>query len=81
MQVVISEGNVSVEVQQGEVVARSVPEVVEGTLIVGQDHLVDGEHVVLPVLLQDAPRVVPYKSCKNEPLAYAITEKVPILVS
>ena len=59
MQVVISEGHFSVEVQQREVVARSVPEVVEGALIVRQDHLVDLEHVVLNVLLQEAARVVP----------------------
>ena len=59
MQVVISEGHFSVEVQQREVVTRSVPEVVEGALIVGQDHLVDLEHVVLNVLLQEAARVVP----------------------
>ena len=59
MQVVISEGHFSVEVQQGEVVTGSVPEVVEGALIVRQDHLVDLEHVVLNVLLQEAARVVP----------------------
>ena len=59
MQVVISEGHFSAEVQQGKVVARSVPEVVEGALIVRQDHLVDLEHVVLYVLLQEAARVVP----------------------
>ena len=59
MQVVISEGHFSVEVQQREVVTGSVPEVVEGALIVRQDHLVDLEHVVLNVLLQEAARVVP----------------------
>ena len=59
MQVVISEGHFSVEVQQREVVTGSVPEVVEGALIVRQDHLVDLEHVVLYVLLQEAARVVP----------------------
>ena len=59
MQVVISEGHFSVEVQHREVVTGSVPEVVEGALIVRQDHLVDLEHVVLNVLLQEAARVVP----------------------